>query len=357
MIIIAEAGTSHGGSLIKGQEIIGRAAESGADYVKFQVVLAREIIHRKTGMVPLPGGDTPLYDIFESLEKEREFYEELRKSCEKEGVAFLATPFGLESWIMLKEMEVNTVKIASPELNHLPLLESVSRWHNPDRRVILSSGVSLLSDVDQAMAFFPELKGVTLLHCITSYPAPPEEYNLKILSSYASLFGCTTGVSDHSRETLPVPLTAAFLGAHMLEKHFCLDRSGGGLDDPIALDPNDFSLMVREIRELEEKKHTDRMKHLLSHFDREYIERILGTGKKALAPSEKENYGLTNRSVHGLTFLKAGTVLTQKNTALLRTEKELKPGLSPVHYKTILGHKLTRDVYEGQGIIWEDLLT
>jgi sialic acid synthase SpsE len=357
MRIIAEAGTSHGGSVTKAQEMIGMAARAGADVVKFQIVLANEIIHEKTGMVPLPGGDTPLYEIFESLEKDRSFYETLRKSCQEEGVEFLATPFGLESWLMLKNMSVSSVKIASPELNHLPLIEDVAQWFGHDKEVILSTGVSLLADMERALSFFPERKGLTLLHCITSYPAPPEEYNLNLIPLYASLFGCSVGVSDHSIEPLPVPLTAAAMGADMVEKHFCLDRKQGGLDDPIALDPQDFSIMVEKIRELEQKEPPRRMEMLHKLFEKDYILRILGTGRKTLAPSEQNNYGLTNRSVHALYDLKAGTILTEKNTALLRTEKELRPGLEPIQYKEILGHKLTRDVENGQGIIWKDLLT
>lgn len=356
MKIVAEAGTSHGGSLKKAEEIIGKAADSGAEAVKFQVVLAREIIHPKTGMVPLPGGNTPLYDVFASLEAKASFYGQLKRRCDKEGVEFLATPFGPESWKLLRDLGVDSVKVASPELNYDPLLADMAHWHEPGKKVILSTGVSLLADVERALSFFPHRQGVTLLHCITAYPAPPEEYNLNILPVYATLFGVETGVSDHSLDPLAVPLSAVCAGAVLLEKHFCLSRDGGGLDDPIALDPADFSLMSREVKKLAALAGEERYSALRERLGKERVQAVMGTGRKELAPSEMANYGRTNRSVHALRALPSGTVLSEENTALLRTEKVLTPGIAPRFYPVVLGRKLMRDVGDGQGISWDDLL-
>ncbi|MDC7218568.1 MAG: N-acetylneuraminate synthase family protein [Spirochaetales bacterium] len=357
-IIIAELGTTHGGSLNRAAELIGRAAETGADYAKVQVVFADDIIHPNTGDVPLPGGKTPLYEVFRKLERELSFYEELRRICQREGIGYLATPFGPKSWEILRHMDEEMVKIASPELNYLPFIQTVSRWQQEkkDRSVILSTGVSLLADIERALSLFPQKDRLTLLHCITSYPAPPEEYNLSLIPLYRSLFGCSVGLSDHSTDPFIVPLTATSVGASMIEKHFCLSHKDGGLDDPIALEADDFSRMVSEVKEAAEFSEEAQRERLKKRLGADGLQIVLGSGKKDLAPAEAAHYGRTNRSLHALTYLPAGTVLTPENTALLRTEKVLRPGLEPKNVPAVLGKKLTRPVESGQGILWDDLL-
>ena len=358
-IIIAELGTGHGGSLVRAEELIARAAEAGADYAKFQVVFAGDIIHPNTGEVPLPGGNTPLYDVFKSLEKGADFYEEIRRICRRENIGYLPTPFGPESWSLISGMGTEIVKIASPELNYLPLLDDVSRWQNGgvDRKVILSSGVSLLADIERALACFDMKDDITLLHCITSYPAPPEEYNLSLIPNLRSLFGCPVGVSDHSTDPFTVPLAATAVGCSMIEKHFCLRHDDGGLDDPIALEAEDFARMVEAVREASDLPRETQLKNLESRLGAELAGKVLGDGHKRLAPAERKNYGRTNRSLHALTDLEAGTVLTAANTALLRTEKILRPGLEPYDAPRVMGKRLTRSVSSGEGIGWEDLLS
>ncbi len=358
-LIIAELGTGHGGSLDKAQELIARAAEAGADFAKFQVVFARDIIHPNTGDVPLPGGVTPLYDVFRNLEQQRDFYEALRLSCRKEGIGYLPTPFGPESWSLVAEMGTEIIKIASPELNYLPLLEKASLWQQEEkgRKIILSSGVSLLADIERALNLFDPDSHTTLLHCVTSYPAPPEEYNISLLPHYRSLFGCAVGVSDHSTDPYIVPLAATAAGCSVIEKHFCLRHDDGGLDDPIALEAEDFARMVEEVGEAAGFTEEEQMKRLKKRVGDDLVAAVMGTGRKTLAPAERDNYGRTNRSLHALTDLKAGTVLSEANTALLRTEKILRPGLEPCDAPYAMGKILTRDVPSGQGIIWADLLT
>lgn len=354
--IVAELGTSHGGDLSKAQDMIGKASEAGADCAKFQIVLAREIIHKNTGLVALPGGETSLYEVFTSLERDQSFYQKLKDFCENEEIDFMATPFGLESWQLLRELSVSSVKIASPELNHLPLLQEIAQWHGEDKKVILSSGVSRLEDIERGLACFTDLKGVTLLHCITSYPAPAQEYNLNLIPLYKRLFGCSVGVSDHSQEPLPVPLLSTALGSSCLEKHFCLNNKDGGLDDPIALNPEDFTIMVKEVRELEQHSPERQLERLHNRFGRDYMGDVAGTGKKVLAPSEWANYGRTNRSIHAMDDIPKGTTLTNEMLGILRTEKILRPGMAPHLLDTILGCRVKRDIESGQGVIWEDLL-
>jgi N-acetylneuraminate synthase len=352
IFIIAEIGTAHQGSLNKAEKLILAAADSGADCAKFQVVFADEIIHSLTGTVPLPGGDTALYDVFKGLEKDLAFYRELKSITEACGLEFLASPFGLKSASILHQIGSEKIKIASPELNHYPLLKEVKSY---EKELILSTGISTLGDIEEALKITGRKK-VSLLHCITAYPAPPLEYNLKLIPLYKQLFGVDTGISDHSMDPVLVPLLSTALGATIIEKHFTLSNKTDGLDDPIALNTDDFSLMVKTVRAAERKSSDEIIGELKGQYTSELIETIIGSGEKILAPAEMDNYSRTNRSLHALVKLEKGTVLTENNCALLRTEKKLRPGISPLHYEMILGKKVKKEIPDGEGIRWQDLL-
>ena len=377
ILIAAEIGTSHGGDIGRARELVAAAAEAGADAAKFQIVFADEILHPASGLVDLPGGRIPLYESFRNLERPPEFYAELKDAAEERGLLFICSPFGLRSARILRDIGTRVFKIASPELNHYPLLREVASYGRP---VILSSGVSTLGDLERAVAAVraalgnasggtqpaagnePEpLPPLSILHCVTAYPAPEEEYNLRVIPNLAAVFGLPTGVSDHSRDLVLVPALAALQGARIIEKHFTLERSGGGLDDPIALPPGDFSRMVREVRAAESELAAGRESEALDALEAACgaarVRAALGDGIKRLAPSEAGNYAATNRSVHALRDLAAGDVLTEENTALLRSEKNLRPGLPPEFRPTILGSRVLRPVPSGEGILWDDLLT
>jgi N-acetylneuraminate synthase len=353
LIIIAEIGTAHRGSLKKAEQLICWAAKSGADTAKFQIVIAREILHPRTGSVPLPGGATPLYEVFESLEKNLSFYQALKDMTEAAGLHFLATPFGLESADLLKSLKPDAVKIASPEVNYTDLLCEIAGWKLP---VILSSGVSRMEDLEEAVGILGRER-LTLLHCVTSYPAPENEYNLSILPLLKETFQVPVGVSDHSLNPSLVPCVASGFGSVMIEKHFTLSREEDGLDDPIALEPDDFRLMSERLRELDTLSSSqEKWKRLSQWFSPSEIEGVRGTGAKKLAPSEVGNYGRTNRSIHASIDLPEGTVLTRENCCVVRTEKILTPGMHPRHYRDILGLSVNRNIPSGEGIQQKDLL-
>ncbi|MBI9105802.1 MAG: N-acetylneuraminate synthase family protein [Spirochaetales bacterium] len=347
--IIAEIGTSHRGSPSHARELIEAAAEAGADCLKTQIVFADEIIHPNTGDVLLPGGLVSLYYRFRELEQDLDFYLEMKELTENCGMSFLASPFGIKSLGYIKELDCNEIKIASPELNHFPLLKAAAET---GKKLLLSTGVSTLSDIEAALAVTGR-KNTVIFHCITSYPAPEEEYNLSLLPIYRNLFGTATGISDHSLDPCLVPAVSAALGAGWIEKHFTLSETGGGLDDPIALSFSAFLKMTEIVRRTEAAETPLEM--LKAELGRKRIEAVLGNGVKRLAPSETANYGRTNRSIHALSELSAGEVLTEDNTALLRTEKKLRPGLRPEFHNIIIGRKLKRPVGSGEGIIWDDI--
>ena len=355
-LIIAELGTSHGGNLSKAKEMAAAAAESGAACIKFQMVFADEILHPNTGEVSLPGGRIRLYDRFKQLEKPPEFYAEIKEYVESLGLLFLCTPFGLKSARILRELQPKIVKIASPELNFTALLEEISGWGLP---VLLSTGVSTLSDIEKAInhcsLFIDNCSLLCLLHCVTAYPAPETDYNLRVLKSLSSVFGVSVGVSDHSLDPELVPALAVTQGAAVIEKHFCLSRNDPGLDDPIALPPDEFARMVKAVRRAAEIGPEETLAALMRDRGNSVIEAVLGSGVKTLAPSEMENYSRTNRSIHALRDIHPGEIITAEDFAVLRTEKILRPGLPPSMAGQICGRTARQFIPAGEGIRFEDV--
>ncbi|MCL2128185.1 MAG: N-acetylneuraminate synthase family protein [Treponema sp.] len=355
-LIIAELGTSHGGDLQKARELASAAAEAGASCVKLQMVFADEILHPNTGEVSLPGGRIRLYDRFRQLEKPPEFYAEIKDYIESLGLLFLCTPFGLKSAGILHKLKPKIVKIASPELNFTALLREVAQWGLP---VLLSSGVSTLGDIEEAVSVIREAGGkdspVCLLHCVTAYPAPETDYNLWVLNSLSAVLGVSVGLSDHSLDPELVPALAVSQGAAVIEKHFCLSRGDPGLDDPIALEPSGFAAMVKAIRFAAEKEPDAAVSACREKFGAGKVEAVLGSGIKALAPSERDNYSRSNRSVHALADIHPGDVIKANDIAVLRTEKILRPGLPPSWADRITGRTARRFIPSGEGITFEDI--
>ena len=350
-LIIAELGTSHNGDIIKAKEMIASAGEAGAVCIKTQMVYADEILHPNTGIVPLPGGQIRLYYKFKALEKPKEFYIEIKEYAESRGLLFLCTPFGLKSASILKEMRPKAVKIASPELNYTGLLEEIADWGIP---ALLSSGVSKLGDIERALDIFKN-KELCLLHCVTYYPAPETEYNLRLLPNLSAIFGVSAGVSDHSNDPCIIPSLSVCMGASVIEKHFCLSKTDPGLDDPIALPPDDFAKMVKAVKYAALNDPCKTIAHYSNERGAELIEQILGNGIKELAESEKANYRLTNRSIHALLDIQKGEIIKKEDYAVLRTEKILRPGLEPYWEKEIEGRIVKNFIPAGEGIRFEDI--
>jgi sialic acid synthase SpsE len=341
-LVVAELGTGHLGSRERARELVDAAAEAGADCAKF---------HPLSGAVDLPTGRVELYQRFRELEQPVSFYGEMKKYAESKGLLFLCSPFGLRSARELRALGVAALKIASPELNHLPLLEEAAGYGLP---LVLSSGVSTLADIERALAITGRDR-VVLLHCITAYPAPEDEYNVALLASLRAVFGVEVGLSDHSLDPVLVPVLAVLHGARIVEKHFALSRAGYGLDDPIALEPASFARMVRGIREAEAAGPADELHLLEKEYGADRVRRVIGTGVKDLAPSERDNYQRTNRSIHAMAEIPAGSVITADAIAVLRTEKRLRPGLGPEFLPVMTGRRAVRTIPAGEGITWGDL--
>ena len=368
--IIAEIGTSHEGAFEKACRLVDAAADSGVDTIKFQWVYADEILHPKTGFVQLPTGNIPLYERFKQLECPVSFYKDIMDYVHSKGCKFCCSPFGLRSLRELLELKPDYVKIASPELNHYKMLEALRDWRQAQKEkgdamvpVILSSGVSTLADIDKAVRIVGR-EGVSLLHCITSYPAPEDQYNIRLVSTLRDVLGIETGLSDHSLDPVLVPVLSTACGGTIIEKHFTLSRQTSGLDDPVALEPEAFALMVHTVHQTEASfRHYGQtvamertIEQLSEQFGRERVMTVLGDGVKRLAPAEEANYGRTNRSLHFMRAMKKGETAGEGDIAILRTEKLLTPGLSPEYYDLLIGKKITRDVEDGAGVQFEDFM-
>ncbi len=384
MTVIAEIGTSHAGSLDKAFALIDAAADAGADCVKFQWVYADEILHPDTGFVTLPGGAVRLYDRFRSLELDFSFFASCLDYAHKKGLLFACSPFGLRSLKELVAIQPDAIKIASPEVNHYPLLEACASYYGKIP-IILSSGVSRLGDIENAVDILEgegdkpcgglavsgdrELPPLTLLHCITSYPAPEREYNVRCVDTLRRVFGLPTGISDHSLDPVLIPVLTAAVGGVMIEKHITLSRRTDGLDDPVALEPEQFAQMVQAVHQTRAVLHKcekdgvpqaalpEVLRQMNGQYGSDMVEAALGSGVKRLAASERANYGRTNRSLHYLRAMKQGERIGEADVSVLRTEKVLTPGISPEYARLLTGCVLTRDVAAGAGVDWNDLLT
>ncbi len=366
--IIAEIGTSHEGSIQKAKALVDAAADSGADTIKFQWVYADEILHPNTGFVKLPTGNIPLYERFRQLELPSSFYKEMLDYVHSKGCKFCCSPFGLRSMKELLDLNPDYVKIASPELNHYKMLEQLRdfRASQPAGKkipVILSSGVSTLSDIDKAVSIVGS-ENVSLLHCITSYPAPEEEYNLRVITNLKNILGIEAGVSDHSLDPVLVPVVSVLCGGTVIEKHITLSRQTSGLDDPVALEPEQFALMVHTVHQTEatirhygaEVGFERAIDQLSESYGREKVLAVIGNGVKRLAPAEEANYGRTNRSLHFMRSMKKGDVVGENDILILRTEKILSPGISPEFIDLLIGKTLARNVEDGSGVQFEDFI-
>ena len=387
--VIAEIGTAHSGNLDKAFELIDEAERSGAHIIKFQWVYADEILHPDTGFVKLPGGSIRLYDRFRELEVEPSFFKECLEYTHKKGLLFACSPFGIKSLHELCDIHPDAIKIASPEVNHIPLLRACASYYGKIP-IILSSGVSKLGDLEKAIEILTGNKDgdgtslpkenvlppLTLLHCITSYPAPENEYNVRAVETLSKIFGIPTGISDHSLDPVLVPVLSSAMGGVMVEKHITLSKKTDGLDDPVALEEEGFTQMCSALRQtdalfnryqrdIEASGSTCRqnpalnqtIKQLSEQYGREKVKAVLGIGIKVLAESERANYGRTNRSLHYLREMNEGESISSGDVSVLRTEKVLSPGIAPDYLDMIQGAVLTRSVKAGDGVQFQDFMT
>ena len=314
VFVIAEAGVNHNGSIKIAKKLIDVAANAGADAVKFQTFKAENLASREVKKASYQKLTTEpnetQYEMLRRLELSLEYHHILMKHCNANNIDFLSTAFDSESLSFLRNvLKLNTFKIPSGEITNGPLLLEYARAKG---KIVLSTGMSKLSEIEEALSIlafgyiseenenvsknifrnaFLSDKGqaalkekVTLLHCTTEYPTPPDEINLNAMVTLRDTFGLDVGYSDHS-EGIIVPIVAASLGATIIEKHFTISKELPGPDHRASLNPEELNDMINKVR---------------------ITEKVLGNGIKAPTSSEIENRLLIRKSLFAKEIINMG---------------------------------------------------
>lgn len=344
VFVIAEAGVNHNGDPELARRLVEAAVAAGADAVKFQTFKAERVAAATAGKAAYQqrttdAGESQLA-MLRRLELSEAAHRELMALCRARGIAFLSTPFDLESVDLLVALGVDRLKLPSGEITNAPLLLKAARTGLP---LLVSTGMCGLAEVEDALGVLafgmcvpagrpgraafrdayasPEgrlalARRVTLLHCTTEYPAPVAEANLRAMGTLARAFGLPAGFSDHT-EGIVAAVAAVALGAAVVEKHFTLDRALPGPDHAASLTPEELAALVAAVRQ---------------------AEAALGDGVKAATPSERGNMAIARRSLVAGCDLAAGETLTAENLLAKRPGS----GISPMDYYEFLGRRTGR---------------
>jgi N-acetylneuraminate synthase len=343
--VIAEAGVNHNGSLELAHKLVDVAADAGADVVKFQTFRADLLATAKATKADYQVANTneggSQLAMLRRLELSPDDHHALVAHCEARGIRFMSTAFDSDSLAFLATLDMPAVKIPSGDITCGPLLLQAGRLRRP---LIVSSGMSTLGEIEHALgviafgltterepsgradfdAAYSSAEGrlalerhVTLLHCVTQYPAPPEAVNLRAMDTMATAFGLPVGYSDHTLG-IEVSIAAVARGAVVIEKHFTLDRSLPGPDHAASLEPAELKQLVASIRS---------------------VERALGSPIKRPAAAEMANRPVARRSVVAARAIHRGEVFT----AAMLAAKRPGHGISPMDLWALVGQPADRD--------------
>lgn len=330
VFIIAEMSANHNMDFDRAAAILRAARDAGADAVKIQTYTADTITLDcddpcfQITQGTLWDGMT-LHRLYETAYTPWEWQPELKKMAEEMGLEFFSSPFDLTAVDFLEKMEVPAYKVASFEINDIPLIRRIARTGKP---ILISTGIAYMADIELALRTCREEgnEKVILLKCTSAYPAPYEEINLRTIPSIRETFDCIAGLSDHTMGGA-VAVGAAALGARVVEKHLTLRRADGGADSAFSMEPEEFKDMVDQIRR---------------------VEAALGRVTYGLTPAaarEREH----SRSLFVARDMKAGEVFTPENLRSVRPGF----GLHTKHYEELLGKRIVRDAKMGTPMSWE----
>lgn len=323
VMVVAEAGNNHEGSLNTAMAMVAKAAEAGADAIKFQTIVPERLV--------APDQAERIAQL-KRFQLSRDDFRQLADGARAKGLIFLSTPFDVDSALFLDDL-VPAFKISSPDNNFYPLVEAVASTGKP---LLLSTG---MSDRDQVYRTLERIRAVwrakemdgeiALLHCVSSYPTPPYEANLSAITGLASL-SATVGYSDHTLGIKACVLAVA-TGARIIEKHFTLDKRFSDFrDHQLSADPDDLAELVCRVREAEE---------------------LLGSGDVQVMPCEYGTAEAARRSLVAARPLKAGSRLQPEDLDWLRPGG----GVAPGEEQQLLGKTLRKDIKAGQLILAADL--
>jgi N,N'-diacetyllegionaminate synthase len=354
--IVAEVGSNHNGDLSLARQLIDIAVKARVDAVKFQLFRAENLYSPNCGTVNSPSGLVDFYNVLTQLAVPSDWIPELKAYAEERDLIFLCTPFDEAGMTYLSSLNIAAIKIASPELNHLPLLRVAARHEKP---LICSTGLSYLWDIEEALQTIRQAyakPAVILLHCVSAYPLPPEQANLGAVQTLEAVFDVPAGFSDHTTDPEGVPSIAVALGACVIEKHYTVSRSFTGPDHVFALEEDELRAMVRVIRDVARVEPLERLEWVTRRFGREKVEAIIGHGRKEIMPAERELYPNDKRSIRVVKDIPEREALSEQNIRILRSERNLKPGLHPRYWEIVLGARAVRHMAAGEGVCWEHLL-
>ena len=320
-IIIAEAGVNHNGDIKLAKQLIDVAADSGADYVKFQTFSADRIVAKSANKAEYQkqssDSSESQFEMLKRLELSVEMHLELIEHCEHRLIKFLSTGFDIQSVDLLVGLGLNLIKIPSGEITNLPFLRYIGSLGLP---VILSSGMSTMKEIADALLILEQTglprAQITVLHCTTEYPTPMDEVNLRAMNSIRNTLGVAVGYSDHTLG-IEVSVAAVALGASVIEKHFTIDRALPGPDHKASLEPDELFAMVKAIRN---------------------IEVALGSDVKEPTISEIKNIRIARKSILAGRKIEIGEILSASNLVIKRPGD----GVSPMHWDHLIGQIASR---------------
>lgn len=330
-VIIAEMSGNHDGNLGKALDIVRAVADSDAQILKLQTYTADTItIDADTPPFRISSdhelwGGRRLYDLYVQASTPWEWHEPIFTLARELGLEPFSSPFDPTAIELLEKLDVPAYKVASSELTDLPLVRAMAETGKP---LVISTGMATLGEIDAAVrtARSTGNENLIVLGCTASYPAPPEETNLRRLPLLATSLGLQVGLSDHTLG-IGAAVAAVALGATVIEKHITLSREGGGVDSAFSLEPAEFTALRRET---------------------EVAWRALGNG--LVGPTEHEQEGLRfRRSLFVVADVKAGDPVTRGNIRSIRPAG----GLAPVEIDKVLGRSFRADVVRGTPLTWD----
>lgn len=319
--IIAEAGVNHNGDVALAKRLIDAAVEAKADAVKFQTFQAHRLATsgapKAAYQLQATAPEESQLEMLRRLELSEQAHRDLMRYSRERGILFLSTPFEEASADLLDRLQVPAFKMASGELTNLPFLAHVAAKGRP---MIVSTGMSTLDEVRMAVRTIHEAGNHTLvlLHCVSRYPAEPNEVNLRALRTLMATFKVPVGYSDHTKG-IEVALAAVALGACVIEKHFTVDRQLPGPDHQSSVEPGELAALVRGIRT---------------------VEASLGHGRKEPTAREADTAAVARKSLVAARDISRGCTLTAELIAVKRPGTGLPPAMLP----QVVGRKASRDI-------------
>ncbi len=329
VFIVAELSANHNQDYNRAVEIIHAAAQAGADAVKLQTYTPDTLtIDCHEDCFVNKGGlwdGLTEYELYQKAYTPWEWQPKLMEDAAKLGLECFSSPFDFTSIDFLESLHVPAYKIASYEINDIPLIRKAARLHKP---MIFATGIAYPEDIERALSVCAEEgnQDVILLKCVSAYPTPYEDVNLNVIPTLAKTYDCLTGISDHTLGTI-VSAGAVPLGIRMVEKHLTLRRSDGGPDSAFSMEPEEFAQMVQEIR---------------------ILEKALGSPEYHLTDKQIEQRQ-GSRSLFVVKDIAEGEVLTSENIRSIRPGI----GLHTMYYEEVLGKHAKHYLKKGTPLAWD----